>query len=129
MSVNPNRATNFNLGSQLSSTQLTNSALSEISALITLFQSQAQGRDAAALSLGIVLGWLRILRLGRLRLRGPSGDRDEFLLAATVQNLRKLAKLVPTVSACRLALVPATSRARTQFDVVRGVVGTCTFRR
>ncbi len=35
----------------------------------------------------------RILRLGRLRLRGPSGAQDEFLLAATVQNLRKLAKL------------------------------------
>ena len=30
----------------------------------------------------------RILRLGRLRLRGPSGARDEFLLAATAQNLR-----------------------------------------
>src|SRR5262245_25448235 len=40
----------------------------------------------------------RILRLGRLRLRGASGARDEFLLAATAQNLRKLAKLVPTVS-------------------------------
>jgi hypothetical protein len=37
----------------------------------------------------------RILRLSRLRLRGPSGARDEFLLAATAQNLRKLAKLVP----------------------------------
>jgi len=37
----------------------------------------------------------RILRLDRLRLRGPSGARDEFHLAATVQNLRKLAKLVP----------------------------------
>jgi radical SAM protein with 4Fe4S-binding SPASM domain len=37
----------------------------------------------------------RILRLDRLRLRGPSGARDEFLLAATVQNLRKLAKLIP----------------------------------
>ncbi len=37
----------------------------------------------------------RILRLGRLRLRGPCGVRDEFLLAATAQNLRKLAKLVP----------------------------------
>lgn len=35
----------------------------------------------------------RILRLGRLRLRGPKGARDEFLLAATAQNLRKLAKL------------------------------------
>ncbi len=37
----------------------------------------------------------RILRLDRLRLRGPNGARDEFLLAATAQNLRKLAKLVP----------------------------------
>lgn len=37
----------------------------------------------------------RILRLGRLRLRGPSGAKDEFLLAATAQNLQKLAKLVP----------------------------------
>jgi transposase len=37
----------------------------------------------------------RILRLGRLRLRGPNGAKDEFLLAATAQNLRKLAKLVP----------------------------------
>jgi transposase len=37
----------------------------------------------------------RILKIGRLRLRGPSGARDEFLLAATAQNLRKLAKLFP----------------------------------
>jgi transposase len=36
-----------------------------------------------------------IMKLDRLRLRGPSGARDEFLLAATAQNLRKLAKLVP----------------------------------
>jgi transposase len=35
----------------------------------------------------------RILRLGRLRLRGPLGAKDEFLLAAAAQNLRKLAKL------------------------------------
>src|SRR5712672_2353428 len=35
-----------------------------------------------------------ILRLDRLRLRGPCGARDEFLLAATAQNLRKLAKLI-----------------------------------
>jgi transposase len=38
----------------------------------------------------------RILRLDRLRLRGPNGARDEFLLAATAQNLRKLAKLIPS---------------------------------
>ena len=37
----------------------------------------------------------RILGLGRLRLRGPSGANDEFLLAATAQNLRKLAKIFP----------------------------------
>ena len=37
----------------------------------------------------------RILKLDRLRLRGPSGARDEFHLAATAQNLRKLAKLIP----------------------------------
>ena len=37
----------------------------------------------------------RILRLDRLRLRGPRGAKDEFLLAATAQNLRKLAKLIP----------------------------------
>jgi hypothetical protein len=37
----------------------------------------------------------RILRMGRLRLRGPCGARDEFTLAAIAQNLRKLAKLIP----------------------------------
>jgi hypothetical protein len=37
----------------------------------------------------------RILGLGRLRLRGPYGANDEFLLAATAQNLRKLAKIFP----------------------------------
>ena len=38
----------------------------------------------------------RILKLDRLRLRGPNGAKDEFLLAATAQNLRKLAKLIQT---------------------------------
>ena len=37
----------------------------------------------------------RILRLDRLRLGGPNGTRDEFHLAATAQNLRKLAKRIP----------------------------------
>ena len=36
----------------------------------------------------------RILRLGRLRLRGPHGAQDEFTLAAIAQNLRRLANLV-----------------------------------
>jgi hypothetical protein len=35
----------------------------------------------------------RILRLGRLRLRGPRGAQFEFTLAATAQNLRRLGKL------------------------------------
>ena len=34
----------------------------------------------------------RILRLDRLRLRGPNGAHDEFLLAAIAQNLRRMAK-------------------------------------
>jgi transposase len=34
----------------------------------------------------------RILKLGQLRLRGPSGAHDEFLMAAVAQNLRKMAK-------------------------------------
>jgi len=37
----------------------------------------------------------RIHGLGRLRLRGPCGAHDEFILAATAQNLKKLAKLAP----------------------------------
>ena len=36
----------------------------------------------------------RILRLGRLRLRGPRGAQDEFVLAAIAQNLRRLAALM-----------------------------------
>lgn len=46
----------------------------------------------------------RILRLGRLRLRGPYGAQDEFTLAAIAQNLRRLAKLVtrppPIIAVC-----------------------------
>ena len=37
----------------------------------------------------------RILKMDRLRLRGLSGATDEFTLAAAVQNLRRLAKLLP----------------------------------
>ena len=36
----------------------------------------------------------RIMKLDRLRLRGPNGARDEFHIAATAQNLRKMAKLI-----------------------------------
>ena len=34
----------------------------------------------------------RIMKLDRLRLRGLSGAKDEFLMAAAVQNLRRMAK-------------------------------------
>jgi hypothetical protein len=37
----------------------------------------------------------RTLKLDRLRLRGPNGAKEEFLLAAIAQNLRKLARLFP----------------------------------
>jgi hypothetical protein len=37
----------------------------------------------------------RILRLDRLRLRGPNGARDQSHLAAAAQNLRMLAKPIP----------------------------------
>ena len=42
--------------------------------------------------------------LGRLRLRGPRGAQDEFVLAAIAQNLRRLASLLarppPTQALC-----------------------------
>ena len=48
----------------------------------------------------------RILRLDRLRLRGPRGAQFEFTLAAIAQNLRRLAKLVarpPPISVACIA--------------------------
>ena len=38
----------------------------------------------------------RVLKVDRLRLRGLSGARDEFLLTATAQNLRRMAKYCGT---------------------------------
>jgi hypothetical protein len=38
----------------------------------------------------------RILKVDRLRLRGLSGAQDEFLLTATAQNLRRMAKYLST---------------------------------
>gem|GEM_PF-1199254 len=37
----------------------------------------------------------RIMKLDRLRLRGLTGATDEFTMAAMVQNLRRMAKLLP----------------------------------
>ncbi|SPJ24345.1 hypothetical protein PAA8504_02173 [Palleronia abyssalis] len=53
----------------------------------------------------------RILGLGRLRLRGPCGANDEFLLAATAQNLRKLAQIFPAQQQSR----PVRKGPRDQF--------------
>ena len=40
----------------------------------------------------------RIMKLDRLRLRGPTGAHDEFLLAAAAQNLRRMAKLLVPIA-------------------------------
>jgi hypothetical protein len=40
----------------------------------------------------------RILKLDKLRLRGLTGAHDEFLLAATAQNLRRIAKWLMPVA-------------------------------
>ena len=41
----------------------------------------------------------RILKLDKLRLWGFSGARDEFLLAATAQSLRRMAKWLSPIAA------------------------------
>jgi IS5 family transposase len=50
----------------------------------------------------------RIIKLDRLRLRGLSGVRDEFLLAATAQNLRRMAKRL-----CLRSPIPGFGRQTT----------------
>ena len=75
-----------------------------------------------------------ILKLDRLRLRGPNGARDEFHLAATAQNLRKLATLVPSSPAdtglrdshqlrSRLLGCPARIIQKLTFSTVSGKSG------
>ena len=49
----------------------------------------------------------RILRLDRLRLRGLSGARDEVLLTATAQNLKRLVKLLGRAPPSFAAACPA----------------------
>jgi hypothetical protein len=49
----------------------------------------------------------RILRLDRLRLRGLNGARDEVLLTATAQNLRRLVKLLGRAPPSFAAACPA----------------------
>jgi hypothetical protein len=48
----------------------------------------------------------RILKLSRLRIRGPGGAQNEFMLAAIAENLRRLAKLVARPPVCTENLNP-----------------------
>ena len=48
----------------------------------------------------------RIMKLDRLRLRGLNGAKDEFLLAATAQNLRRMAKWLAPIAE-KGAMAPA----------------------
>ena len=66
---------------------------------------RSSNRTATANASKLFAHLKRILKLGRLRLRGPCGAQDEFTLAAIAQNLRRLAKLVarpppPAAAAC-----------------------------
>ena len=54
-----------------------------------------EGRTSRRLRKKIEMHLKRMLKLDRLRLRGRNGAPDEFILAATAQNLRKMAKLIP----------------------------------
>ena len=63
--------------------------------------SEASPRTSAQVSLRPHIGQLlrfahmkRIHKLDRLRLRGLSGAKDEVLLTALAQNLKRLAKFV-----------------------------------
>ena len=56
----------------------------------------------------------RILKLDRLRLRGLTGAHDEFLLAATAQNLRRMAKrLMDAKQGALIAGLEGRARSRT----------------
>ena len=68
----------------------------------------------------------RILRLARLRLRGPSGAQFEFTLAAIAQNLKRLAKLVARPTTGHVHGVPGVSCGafhRRNADAPHGVRG------
>jgi len=65
------------------------------------FERSRRGRKRAEM---LFTHLRRILKMGRLRLRGPCSAQDEFTLAAIAQNLRWLAKLAaqppPLAAAC-----------------------------
>ena len=66
----------------------------------------------------------RIFKLDRLRLRGLSGAKDEVLLTATAQNLRRLVKFLcrpppsPQSLARRSGATPASNRQTRQAEAL-----------
>ena len=53
----------------------------------------------------------RHLGLRRLRLRGLKGANEEFLLAATAQNLKRMVKMLPTRGAKPTPIRPVKNTA------------------
>src|SRR5262245_3188931 len=71
-----------------------NEAAREVARAIARTQQFAQTRRDRKKVEMLFAHLKRILRLGRLRLRGPRGAQFEFTLAATAQNLRRLGNLI-----------------------------------
>ena len=71
-----------------------NEAARDVARALAKTQAFAQSRRSRKKVEMLFAHLKRILRLSRLRLRGPSGAQFEFTLAAIAQNLRRLAKLV-----------------------------------
>ena len=70
-----------------------NEAARDVARALTRTEAYAQTRRDRKKVEMLFAHLKRILRLGRLRLRGPRGAQFEFTLAAIAQNLRRLAKL------------------------------------
>lgn len=58
----------------------------------------------------------RILRLDRLRLRGPNGANDEFLLAATAQNIRRMVKWLTSRASGAVLRKNSIAGIRTEYE-------------
>ena len=71
-----------------------NEAARDVARAITRTEQFAQSRRDRKKVEMLFAHLKRILRLGRLRLRGPRGAQFEFTLAAIAQNLRRLGKLI-----------------------------------
>lgn len=78
----------------------------QLQVMIQLPAGATQARTLAVVKVEMLFAHLkRILKLDRLRLRGLSGARDEFLLAATAQNLRRMARRLAPLETERAAMI------------------------